>query len=317
MGAAVASGPRPKVTILILNWNGRDDTVQCLESVARLSYRPLDVIVIDNGSVDDSVAFLRARYPALTLIANGANLGFCEGNNIGIRAALAADADYVMLLNNDATLAPDAVTHLVAAGEADPAVGIVGPKTYVMSRANILYSAGLSWFPLRGYSVPTGFGEFDRGQYDRSGERQALAGHAFMIKRRVLEAIGGLDPDYFAYYEELDFCLRARAAGFACRYVAEALCWHKGHGSKAGPLRAYLLHRNRLLFARKNATRGQLAIFLSYFFLYRAPKTVLLHLVKAQFAELGIFLKALLWHLGLFRHNNPLAAQRAPSRRAL
>src|SRR5258708_31966851 len=109
---------RPSVTILILNWNGRDDTVQCLDSLARLDYQPLEIILLDNGSTDDSVAFFRTRYPSITVIDNGANLGFSEGCNVGLRHAVATGADYVMLLNNDATLAPDALARLVAAGPA-------------------------------------------------------------------------------------------------------------------------------------------------------------------------------------------------------
>ena len=300
---------RPEVTILVLNWNGCDDTIRCLDSLARLDYRPLSVIVLDNGSADDSVARLRSSYPRITLIENGVNLGFCEGNNIGIRRALAAGADYVMLLNNDATLAPDAVSRLVAAGEADPTIGILGPKTYLMGRGSTILTTGLRWSPYKGYSAPIGLAEPDRGQYDRSCERQAVGGHAFLIKRRVLEAIGGLDTDYFAYYEEVDFCLRARKAGFISYYVAEALCWHRSQGSNAGALRSYLLHRNQVLFARKNAAPWQLAVFLPYFVLFRAPKTALIYLARGRFADLRIFLLALLWHVGLCRRNNPVAAQ--------
>jgi GT2 family glycosyltransferase len=299
---------RPSVTILILNWNGRDDTVRCLESLARLDYQPLDIILLDNGSSDGSVAFFRARYEWITVIDNGANLGFSEGCNIGIRRALAAGADYVMLLNNDALLAPDALARLVAAGEADARVGILGPKTY-NADGKTLYSTGIRLFPYRGYSMLIGVGEVDRGQYDQSCDQPAIAGHAFLIKRRVLERVGGLDPDYFAYYEEIDLCLKARAAGFTCRYVAEAVAWHRGQGSPAGLLRTYLLQRNQLMFARKNASRPHLLIFLTYFVLYRAPKVIVLHLVRGRFAELRIFLMAVLWHVGLFRRDNPLAAQ--------
>ncbi len=300
---------QPSVTILILNWNGRDDTVECLDSLAQLQYHPLEIVLLDNGSTDDSVAFFRTHYPSATVVDNGVNLGFSEGCNVGIRHALAAGADYVMLLNNDATLAPDALGRLVAAGEADERIGILGPKTYHTGHGKRIYSTGFRVFPYRGYGQLIGFREMDRGQYDESCDRPALSGHAFLIKRRVIETLGGLDPDYFAYYEEIDFCLKARAAGFACRYVADAVAWHKGQSAPAGLLRDYLLQRNQLMFARKNARRHHLLIFLAYFVLYRAPKVIALYVFRGRFAELRIFLMAVLWHVGLFRRDNPVAAQ--------
>jgi len=300
----------PKVAIVVLNWNGREDTLRCLGSLAQLDYHPLDITVIDNGSADGLVGFLRIHRPDVTVIENGANLGFCEANNIGIRRAMAAGAEYVMLLNNDATLASDCLTRLVLAGDASPRIGILGPKTYAMGRGNTLYATGLVWRSWQGYSELIGLGEADLGQYDESCDREALGGHAFLIKRRVLEAVGELDPDYFAYYEELDYCVRARAAGFRCRYVADALAWHKGHGSPAGLLRNYLLHRNQLMFMRKNATPVQLASFVPYFILYRVPKVALSYLLRGRVDQLVILLKAVLWHVGLFRKANPVATQR-------
>lgn len=307
-GASMAP-TRPKVVILVLNWNGRSDTAECLESLARLDYQPVQVIVIDNGSTDGSVGWLRERFPQITLVENGVNLGFCMGNNIGIQHALAGGADYVMLLNNDATLAPDALTRLVAAGEADPAVGILGPKTYAKGHDNILYSAGIRWHASLGYGASIGLYEVDRGQYDHSCEREAIGGFVFLVKRAVLETIGVLDTDYFAYYEEVDFCMRARAAGYRCRYVAEAMAWHKGHGTNAGVLRAFLMQRNQLMFMRKRATLRNRLVFFAYFFLYRGPKLTLLHLVRGRFGELAIMMKAVLWHFGLFRRDNPVTAQ--------
>jgi GT2 family glycosyltransferase len=299
----------PKVAIIILNWNGRDDTIRCLDSLAKTDYEPLDILLVDNGSIDDSVAVLRERYPQITMIENPVNLGFCEGNNIGIRRAMATDADYIMLLNNDATLAPDAVRRLVAAGEADPHVGILGPKTYSMEHPGVIYSTGIAWYPAMGVAEAIGMGEPDRGQFDQSCDRPAVGGHAFFIKRAVVESIGGLDPDYFAYFEEMDFCMRARAAGFASRYVADAVVWHKGHGSNAGRLRAYLLQRNQLMFVRKNSNLFQRLAFFTYFLSYRMPKLILVYLIARRFGDLGIFLKAVTWHVGIFRRDNPVVAQ--------
>ena len=117
-----------KVTIILLNWNGKEDTIECLESLKHITYPNYEILLVDNGSTDGSVECFRERYPGMEIIENGENLGFAEGNNVGIRRAMDEGADYVLLLNNDTVVDPEFLGELVKVGESDPKIGIVGPK---------------------------------------------------------------------------------------------------------------------------------------------------------------------------------------------
>src|SRR5262245_37473647 len=133
---------RPHVAIILLNWNQPEYTLACLRSLGQLEYPNVTVTVVDNGSTDGSPALIRARYPDVTLIENGRNLGFAAGNNVGIDLAMRDGADYVMLLNNDTEVAPDMVDDLIAVAESDSSIGIVGPKILYYDLPDTIWSAG-------------------------------------------------------------------------------------------------------------------------------------------------------------------------------
>ena len=156
----------PSVYIIVLNWNGKDDTLECLASIAAIQYADFETVVVDNGSSDDSVAAIRAQRPELHIIETGQNLGFAEGNNVGIKYAMAHHADYIFILNNDTTVDPLLLQHLVSSAQRHPDAGIIGPKTYYHAHPQVIWSAGGYWDNHQCCFEQTGDGEFDKGQYD-------------------------------------------------------------------------------------------------------------------------------------------------------
>lgn len=243
----------PQVVIIVLNWNGLNDTLECLESLSRLDYPVYEVMVVDNGSSDGSVSVIRERFPFVTVIENGENLGYVGGNNIGLRHVLAQGVDYALLLNNDTEVAPASLRLLVGAAEADPAVGIAGPTIYYYDQPQVIWSAGgaIDW--RRGQTWMVGLNERDEGQFGQEPrEVDFVTGCALLVKRAVLEQVGLLDERFFAYYEETEWCVRARRAGFKVVHVPRAHIWHKISpvAQADSPLVHYYMTRNRLLFLK-------------------------------------------------------------------
>jgi len=254
---------KKKVSVIIVNWNGFKDTLVCLASLAKINkkYADLTVIVVDNGSTNESVREIRQKFPAVTLLETGKNLGFTGGNNFGMHYALAHGADFVWLLNNDTFVDPNVLSFVSVFK--DPKVGIAGSKIYfapehefhhdrykAQERGNVLWYAGgiVDWANV--YASHRGVDEVDRGQYDATSETPFITGCSLMIRKEVIEKIGMLDDRYYLYLEDLDFCLRAKEAGYKLMYVPSSVLWHVNAGSSArpgNPLHEYYLTRNRLL----------------------------------------------------------------------
>lgn len=247
----------PAIQIILLNWNGRDDTLACLESLRQLDYPAYHVILADNGSSDGSVAAIREAFPEVEIIENGANLGFAEGNNRGIARALESNAEFILLLNNDTVVDPGMLTALVQAAERMPRGGVYGPKIYFFDEPNKLWYAGGYWDARTLSFGEHGAGEEDRGQFDTLAETDWVIGCAMFVRAEVFRAVGMLEPSYFLNNEEIDFCSRVRRAGHPCVYVPHARMWHKisvSFGGEHSPMKEYFSARNRLLWAQRNAT---------------------------------------------------------------
>lgn len=244
---------QPKVTTVILNWNNAPDTLECLASVAELRYDNYDVVVVDNGSTDGSVAAIRDQYPGVIVLENSENLGYAEGNNMGIRYALEREADYVFVLNNDALVHPEALSALVAAATAHPDAGFLGPKVYHRESPNVIQSAG-GMFNRYWESCYRGMDEVERGQFEELTDVDFVCGCAVLVSRRAIEQIGLLDSRFFLYREDVDWCYRAKRAGFRVLYVPSAKVWHRSpHIREAElPRTTYYMARNALLFLAKN-----------------------------------------------------------------
>lgn len=249
---------QPTVVVVILNWNGRDDTLACLASATAIIYPNFRVIVVDNGSADDSVAAIRAAFPEIEVIATGRNLGFAGGNNVGIKRSLEIGSDYVLLLNNDAEVDPGILDAFVAAARQFPDAGVFSGKIYFHAEPSRIWYAGAQWNSGASRFDQIGEGMVDDGvSYSNPRETDYACGCAFFVPAGRLREVGLLDEDYFLYFEETDWCYRARKAGHPSVFVPDARVWHKvsvSFGGEGSPLALYFITRNRLLWARRHVS---------------------------------------------------------------
>ncbi len=250
----------PRVAIIVLTYNGLADTLACLASLERLDYprERYRVVVVDNASQDGTPAAVRAAFPEtfVFVIENGANLGFAAGNNVGLRYALAQGFDYALLLNNDTEAPPNLLSALVAAAESDPRAGAVGPIIYYHAAPTRVWSAGgwIDWE--QGISRMEGEVE-DQGQFTATREVDFITGCAMLLRCAALERVGLLDERFFMYFEETEWCVRARRAGFRILFAPQAKLWHKIplNARFDKEYLAYYMTRNRLLFLRATGAR--------------------------------------------------------------
>jgi len=298
----------PKVAIIILNWNGWKDTIECLESLYRVTYPNYDVIVVDNYSTDNSIEKIenwannnsiyivkynesqakkggdpkKEKYLSkllsnkkIRLIINNENYGFAIGNNIGIYFALnAINPDYILLLNNDTYVDERFLTELIKVAESDEKIGILGPKMYYAEPPDVFWSAGgkLNMY-LEHWQ--RGTNENDIGQFEKIEDVDFIAGACMLIKRDVIEKIGLLPTEYFLGWEDIDYCISAKKNGFKCVYVPTARIWHKVSASyrrgKMNYAQVKLGIRNRILFRYKYLSLFEFILFISLFIFIVTP----------------------------------------------
>jgi len=232
----------PKVSIIILNWNGGKCLKECLNSVLRTKYPNFEVIVVDNASSDGSQEIVKRDYPQVTLIENKENLGFCIGNNIGIEKA---KGDIMVLLNNDTIVDENWVKEIVKKAK-DPNVGIIGCRIYYPN-SRVIQSFGFR-MKFLGYWENIGAGQEDYGQFNGIEEVDYVTGAALAIKREVIEKIGKLDPNFYAYGEDIDICLRAKKVGYKV-VTSNAIVYHYGSASwKHFPIKKAYLNSINILY---------------------------------------------------------------------
>jgi len=245
--------PCPLVVCVILNTNRREDTIECLRSLAASAYGNLRILLLDNQSTDGSVEAVRAAFPTVQVHRLAENLGYAGNNNVGIRMALEQGADWVFVLNEDTVLAPDCVERLVTVGERDPQIGIVGPMVYHHDEPEVIQSAGGGFTPQ--------WGEFhhaqnvtDTGQWTEPRQVQWISGCAILVRREVAADVGLIDDRFFIYWEETEWCLRSGLAGWHVVHVPLAKLWHKGvqRDYRPKPSVTYYSTRNRLLTLAKH-----------------------------------------------------------------
>jgi len=337
----------PKVFIIILNWNGWQDTIECLESLRIISYPNYSVVIVDNDSQDDSVAKISAyargeaavksdflppnhlREPAntinytrreaedtkpgtlsekifregqnktsngsLIIIQNEQNFGYAEGNNIGMRYALKASADYVLILNNDTVVDKHFLTELVSAADEDPRIGAIGPKIYWCHTPRVIQSTGARMNFLTGIPVSLNRGKMDNdvNHFNAGGLLLVdhVSGASILVKRQVIEEIGELDPIYFLYFEDQDWCTRISRAGYRIVCNLNSKIWHKTMASTAKTQRfaQYYPERSRVIYMRKYASPTQFILFL----LLHTPYLIGLLTVRRQLGEILFFIQGL------------------------
>jgi GT2 family glycosyltransferase len=249
----------PLVSVVVLNWNGAADTLTCLNSLAALTYPDFNVVVVDNGSTDDSLARLGpyiAPYP-LTLLETGRNLGYAGGNNVGTRHALEHGADFVLVLNNDTTVAPDLLERLVESAQRNPDAGVFSARIMYFDEPERVWFDGARWNPSNLRLEWPGQGEDESSLGTADHDTDYACGAALFFRADVARQIGLLDESFFLVWEEVDWSFRARKAGSRNIVVPAAKVWHKigvSFGSESSPLRTYFSIRNELLWFSRHAS---------------------------------------------------------------
>lgn len=285
-----------QVNVIVLNWNGKDDTLRCLESLARLTYADVDVTVVDNGSTDDSVAAIRSAHPEVQIICTGENLGYAGGNNVGLRAALESGRPrYVLVLNNDTEVDPALVDRLVQAAQTTPSLTVFGPLIQCGEGPRKVWFAGAYWKPERLRFEHPHF----RKAFDDFGvepfETDYMTGCALFMSLDTLAKVGLLDERFFLIYEEVDWCYRLRRLGGHCLVVPAARLWHRvsaSFGSEDALPVHYFAQRNELLWAEK-----ALNVRLWLRMLVEAVATTLLPELRSEHPLPASILKRIYWSL--------------------
>lgn len=244
------------VDVVVLNWNGWQDTLACLSSLQNLDYPSFRLLLVDNGSTDGSIEHIRAAMPSLELLPTGVNLGFGGGCNIGLRHALARGADYVWLINSDATVDAGALSALVREAEAHPKVGAVGSVLYEADQPNRVQLWG-------GGTVNLGLG---RAQHRMAaGALDFISGASILLRRAALEEVGLFDQvTFFMYWEDTDLGFRLRKAGWQLAVANDSCVWHKQSASlgKGSPLLDEYFTRSAFRFFKRHAPFPQVAMTL-------------------------------------------------------
>jgi len=245
----------PKIFIILLNWNGKKDTLECLASLEKIAYPHFQPLVVDNGSADGSVAAIRAAFPHIPIIENKENLGFAGGNNPGIERALEKGADWILLLNNDTVVDPNLLTAFMEAAKEQPKAKILGAKIYRYGEPGTIDHLGGFWNAKIGEFESPAQNKIDDGiWFEDMQQADYVCGAALLMHRSVPEAIGFLEPRFFLFWEETDFCFRARRKGFEVWTAPKAKVWHKVSSSFVGgkPHMHYFWWRSRLLWIERN-----------------------------------------------------------------
>ncbi len=297
-----------KVGIVLVNYNGGRFLPDCLESLARCDYPERLVVLVDNASTDGSADLAAAEYPSVLLVRQADNGGFAQASNVGIRACLASGCEYVLLLNNDTTVAPDFLTKLMAQAAPDR---LLAPKIYFADAPERINNHFGTYDLWRGVHRDWYRGKMDTPDSLRVQPGGMANGCALLVPKGIIERAGLLDEDFFMYAEDVDYILRAKAAGAEVWLVPTSVIYHKESSSSGGsgsPLVVYYTTRNRLfLMARHQKAWPARAFFLAYFTLTRLP-------VLLNYLRLGKLAQVRALRHGIADHRRGRMGQSAPSR---
>jgi GT2 family glycosyltransferase len=287
---------QPLVSIITINYKQSAVTNQLLTSLAYLTWKNVEVVVVDNNSGDDCW-HIKPSLAGATLVTSSKNLGFAGGNNLGISKA---KGDYILLLNNDTVVEPGLLEPLVAWFEQHPDAGAVSPKIRYFHQPDTIQYAGfttLNPFTLRMHGI--GCGHKDLNQHDQPRRTHFAHGCAMMVSRAALETVGPMNEEYFLYYEEHDWSARIKKAGFNIYYVPGPVVYHKESVSvkKNSTLQTYFLNRNRILFMRRNLGPFYRICASLYLALVSFPWQVVTLLAKKDTTHLHAYLDAITWNI--------------------
>lgn len=277
---------RPRVGVVVLNWNSPQMTCECLHSLLATTGACFRIIVVDNGSQDNSVGILREFFPKVEVIANTRNLGFAGGCNVGIRHAMTAGAEYILLVNNDTIVDPCLLRELVTHAKAHPESGILSPKIYYANPSDALWWAGGIFNIWTGLANHIDRQKKDTGNHDVPRELDWATGCVMLLRCEALHKTGLFDEQIFATGEDVDLSLRMKKAGYVVRYVPTARVWHREGvdlRKNAGQhVRNFLMVRNHLWVMHKHARIYHWVTFWPFFFAYYLPKIMFLSLCRGD-----------------------------------
>ncbi len=284
-----------KVSIITVNYNQPEVTLELLESLRNQDYQDLEVIVVDNGSKVDPSKMIQLGYPEVKVIRSEKNLGFAGGNNLGIREA---SGDYLFFLNNDTEVPLQSIRALVAALERFPDAGVVSPIINYFDQPGLTQYAGYTEInSLTGRNHAIGHKQQVQPKMKVSDTHYAH-GAAMMVRREVIETVGMMPENYFLYYEELDWGAQIKRAGYKIKVVESVYILHKESVStgKSSPLKTYFQTRNRMLFMRRNMGLIQKAIFYLFFLTVALPKNLIVYALRRELDHLKSYWNGTMWN---------------------
>jgi hypothetical protein len=288
----------PLISIIVVNFNGIKDTLELLFSIEKfLDLESVEVIVVDNGSLNTESIAIAKHYPWSITIRSEVNLGFAGGNNLGIQASR---GKYVLLLNNDTLLKDNSLMKLPDAFIADSTIGVVSPKILFHNPTGYIQYAGysaMSRITIRNSTI--GLMQKDEGQFDTITETFYAHGAAMVVSREVLDNVGMMSESFFLYYEEMDWCEQIRSKGYRIIYDPSAIIIHKEGMSvgKESPLKKFYMVRNRLLFAKRNRTGVVRCLSVTYQLLIAVPKEFIRLLLKGNVKAALSTIKGVVWFI--------------------
>ena len=282
------------VTIITVNYNQASVTCDLLNSLSKISYKNVEIIVVDNGSMED-FSIIKSKYPGINLISSEKNLGFAGGNNLGLNQA---KGKYILFINNDVEVKPNFLEPLLEKIVICENIAGVSPKIKYFSPGNIIQYAGsnpVNPFTLRNKHIGTG--KLDNGQFNKTKITSYLHGACMLVKKSTIDIIGKMDEQFFLYYEEQDWSERMNRFGFKIFYVPKSEVFHKESIStgKNSALKTYYLSRNRILFARKNFKGVKFLISMIYLALISLPKNTITLLREKE--KLMAYYAGIIWNL--------------------
>ena len=285
-----------------MNYNGLDLTVELLDSIRLLSYKNVEVFVVDNASKNNPQSYFYDQYPEVKYIRSEKNLGFAGGNNLAVKEA---KGDFFFFINNDAEITEGCIEKLLELFQSHPKLGIASPLLCYFNenpKENpdlIQYAGSTQLHPITARNRTIGEKEINKGQYNKPQPTAYAHGAAMMVTREVIENIGVMFEDFFLYYEELDWCERIRRAGYEIWVEPRAKIYHKESVTVGAmsPLKTYYLNRNRIYFMRRNFSGINLLLFSLFLIIFTIPKNLGTFLLRGQFEHAKVFIKAIVWNV--------------------
>jgi len=291
---------QPLISIITLNWNNTNLTLEFLESTRQFTYQNYEILVCDmNSDIDPTEEIDMRNFPKTRVLRSPENLGFCKGNNWGMRKAR---GDFFFIVNNDTEVTPDLLTRLIEPFFDPQYSGLIGatsPKIKYFENRSVIQYAGFGKVnSYTGRNNSLGGFEKDEGQYDKSYFTFGAHGCAMLLKRDVVEKAGMFPEKFFIYYDELDLSARIQKAGYKILFVGQAEIFHKQSMTmgKNSPRKTYFMTRNRIMYMRRNTNTFQFVCFLFFFTFLSTPKAFIKYLSEKQFDHIKSYWKAIIWN---------------------